>query len=623
MMFKGKWITTEEQRDNLHFIFEKCITLDRFETARIIITADDYYKLKINGRLVGQGPAPAYSFDYKYNEYDITDYLVCGENKITVHCYYQGLTNRVWVSGDNTLGMIADIYVDGKLFCSTDSSWKYRIDRTFTDSDTVGYDTAFLENRDMRAGKTASENAVEIPCPHRFASEPFPALEITEITAKPIQSGNKYTYDFGSEYVCSPIIKAAANADGATLIIRCAEELNEDGSARFDMRCGCRYEEKCILKKGENLIEQYDCKALRYMEIIADEGVTVNEVKLAVRHYPVPEKVQEIHTDNTALKDVFELCKNTALYGTQEVFVDCPTREKGQYLGDAYISGFAHYYLTRDSRMLKKALYDFAGTVKFSGRFLSVAPCAYKQKIADYDLLYPDFLLKYYKLTGDTQTLRELAPICKHILKEYSAFANADGLLNSVTISWNLVDWPENMRDGYEDGAPHNVINAYYIFAVRTMAKINAILGKENAPESDKLKAAFNRVFFSEQSGVYTDCAGGVHSSLHANILPLAFGICEDKNKNIIVEFLLKKGMCCSVYMSYFFLRALCESGCKDKALGFITSDGENSWLNMLREGATTTFEAWGKEQKWNTSLFHPWAVSPVLILNEYFDELL
>ncbi len=25
----------------------------------------------------------------------------------------------------------------------------------------------------------------------------------------------------------------------------------------------------------------------------------------------------------------------------------------------------------------------------------------------------------------------------------------------------------------------------------------------------------------------------------------------------------------------------------------------------MLRESATTTFEAWGKEKKWNTSLFH------------------
>ena len=30
-----------------------------------------------------------------------------------------------------------------------------------------------------------------------------------------------------------------------------------------------------------------------------------------------------------------------------------------------------------------------------------------------------------------------------------------------------------------------------------------------------------------------------------------------------------------------------------------------DAWLRMLREDATTTFEGWGKDTKWNTSLFH------------------
>lgn len=31
----------------------------------------------------------------------------------------------------------------------------------------------------------------------------------------------------------------------------------------------------------------------------------------------------------------------------------------------------------------------------------------------------------------------------------------------------------------------------------------------------------------------------------------------------------------------------------------------EGTWKRMLREGATSTFEGWGKDCKWNTSLFH------------------
>ena len=31
----------------------------------------------------------------------------------------------------------------------------------------------------------------------------------------------------------------------------------------------------------------------------------------------------------------------------------------------------------------------------------------------------------------------------------------------------------------------------------------------------------------------------------------------------------------------------------------------EGTWRRMLREDATSTFEGWGKDCKWNTSLFH------------------
>jgi alpha-L-rhamnosidase len=48
-----------------------------------------------------------------------------------------------------------------------------------------------------------------------------------------------------------------------------------------------------------------------------------------------------------------------------------------------------------------------------------------------------------------------------------------------------------------------------------------------------------------------------------------------------------------------------------------LSSEEEHSWGNMLKEGATTCFEAWGKDQKWNTSLCHPWASAPVPLLIE------
>ena len=55
-------------------------------------------------------------------------------------------------------------------------------------------------------------------------------------------------------------------------------------------------------------------------------------------HYPFTEGYV-YKTDNKKLRSVLDLCINTVKYSTQERFLDCPTREKGAYLGDLMVSG--------------------------------------------------------------------------------------------------------------------------------------------------------------------------------------------------------------------------------------------------------------------------------------------
>ena len=69
------------------------------------------------------------------------------------------------------------------------------------------------------------------------------------------------------------------------------------------------------------------------------------------------------------------------------------------------------------------------------------------------------------------------------------------------------------------------------------------------------------------------------------------------------------------VYMAYFALAALIKAGERELAEKMATDEG--CWKLMLKEGATTAFEAWGKDQKWNCSLFHPWATAPVVVFAE------
>ena len=136
--FSGKWITdsefaaavprnvfhrqlqpldlTPDAHPNRHILFRRRFTLpEPPRRARLYITADDYYKLYLNGTFVAQGPAPSYPFRCGYNEIDVTPYLRQGENVLAVHTLYQGLINRVWVSGDDRHGLLCDLECDGRL----------------------------------------------------------------------------------------------------------------------------------------------------------------------------------------------------------------------------------------------------------------------------------------------------------------------------------------------------------------------------------------------------------------------------------------------------------------------------------------------------------------------------
>lgn len=620
---------------NVHTHFVRDFIADKTKTYEIRISADDYCKLYVNGKFVCQGPAPAYPNVYKYNQADITPYIVNGKNRIAVHVYYQGEINRVWNSGDNRMGLWAQVYEGGKLAFETDERWMYKAAEEFS-GETTGYQTQYLENIDFAkkdlTWKTAGvtdgfANAVCVKSPDWcFTKAPTTPLQVYTVKpAKITKVGNTaYLLDFGTE-ITGQLCFKAQGAPGQKVIIKHAEELNEDGAIRYEMRCNCSFYEECTLSGSIDEFEFFDYKAFRYAQVECDSDVFFADTFTAVvRHAPFTAH-SSIKTDIPHLADIWEICKNGVKYGAQEGFLDCPTREKGQYLGDFTVTGLSHLYLTGNAEMYKKTLFDFADSACICDGIMAVAPGSFMQEIADFSLQYPLQVLNYYNATEDTQTVRALYPVIDGILKYFARFERADGLLENVTEKWNLVDWPKNLRDDYaidtvhnpESVPVHNVINAFYVGANQCAEKLAALLGIDRAKKSEALTKAYINVFYDEKTKLFFDDEAKSHTALHANALPLCFGIAPADAVDTMKALILEKGLSCGVQFSYFVLKALTKIGAYDEALSLILNESEHGWVNMLREGATTCFEAWGKDQKWNTSLCHPWASAPIIVLLE------
>ncbi len=627
-----------ENLRNKHILFRKKFTLkNKTGACKLRITADDYYKLYINGTFVGQGPAPSYHFAYNYNVYDITDLLTEGDNIIAVHCYYQGLVNRVWNSGDLRQGLFAQLTMGDKILLYTNETWKYTYDPSFkTANETVGYDTQFLENIDAREQlknwtslgyddadwqfasikKNDDHNIIEQVTP------PLSIYEIKPLLIKELEDGS-YLLDFGKELVGGLKFKGKG-CRGSKIRILCGEELQDNGHVRYDMRCNTRYDETWILSGDLDEIENYDYKGFRYVELsIEDTSIGPDQFSAVVRHYPLKQEAK-FKSSDTLLNQIWDICAHGVIIGSQEAFLDCPQREKGQYLGDMTVTALSHSYISGDHRLYRKALKDFADSTFICPGMMAVAPGAFMQEIADYSLMYPLQLLRYYHLTGETDFVRELLPTAEGVVDYFHQYERADGLLENVKDKWNLVDWPDNLRDGYDfsltkpigEGC-HNVLNAYYYGAREEINHLRYWLGMNKKYDNNRLKTAFFSAFYDSKTGLFTDSEFSHHSSLHSNVLPLFFRMVEEEASQPIIDFIKQKGLNCGVFFSYFVLKALAGYGRYDLVYKLIVNESEHSWANMLREGATSCFEAWGKDQKWNTSLCHPWASSPIILIVE------
>ena len=640
---------------NYHVLARATVGHEEGSVQLLRISADDYYKLYVNGEFVAQGPAPANPEYYYYNTIDITRWLHAGTNVLAVHLYYQGLLNRVWNSRDGRFCLAADIVAlrsDGTVSGRVEPAWRYAETDAYGAGDTVGYETQFLENFDSRHwdehwAQPRFDDVAWAPMVEAgwadYSLEPQPTrmLETHELAPAGMQTldaanfadtpqdasaaGTIVRIDFGRE-ITATLLLTARGHDDDKIVVRCGEELNDDGSVRFDMRCNCRYEEVWTLAEGVSTLDQYDYKAFRYVELVVPKGVELRDISALERHYPLDTELCRVSSSSAWLEPVFEICKRGVELGTQEEYVDCPSREKGQYLGDSVVVSHAQVWLSGSVEMLEKCIDQFAQSAQLiDSGLMGVAPGSFMQEIADFSLLWSQMLLTHYEFTGDKDSLAANYAVVCGVIEHFGRYERDDGLLEQVADKWNLVDWPENLRDGYDFElsrpivAPgcHNVINALWVGAVKTLCEIEDILGKPHLRAWEPLRDSYQRAFFHPETGLFTDSETSNHSALHSNMYPLYFGLCAPGTEGRIVDFMLGKGLCCGVMLSYFYLKGLARVGRYHDVFTTLVNESEHGWVNMVREGATTCWEAWGKDQKWNTSLCHAWAAAPIPVLIE------
>ncbi len=351
-----------------------------------------------------------------------------------------------------------------------------------------------------------------------------------------------------------------------------------------------------------------------------------------VRHHPFDAAASSFHSSNELLNRIWKMCKRGVRMGCQDVIVDCPTREKGQYMGDTYMTALSQLILTADPTLTRKAIRDYRLSQRFDDGMLAVAPGGFRQELAEWSLLWPVLLRYYYRMTGDKELVREMvdAGVLDKLLSYFARLEGESGLLTGVNRKkWVLIDWPANLRGGYDyektKNGENTVINAFYYRSLRDSAALMRAVGRDGKAldvKADRLKESFIRRLQDPKTGLFRDGTGSQNFSLHASAFPLDFGLVSKGNVPRVIEMIRRKRLDCGLYAAPYVIEGCYRSAQGDLAYDLLTSKDKHSWHEMLEAGATTPLEAWAPELKWNTSWCHPACATPIYLIVTYLMGL-
>ncbi len=369
----------------------------------------------------------------------------------------------------------------------------------------------------------------------------------------------------------------------------------------------------------------------RYCEIEKLENEPDKIIQKALWHYFDDSSSSFISSD-TILNRIWDISKYTIKATSfTGIYID-GDRERIPYEADAYINQLGHYYTDKEYSMGRRTNEYFIHHPTWPTEWI----------LQTVLMFHNDFMH-----TGNSESMARYYRELQY--KTLSALARPDGLISSSAVNdeimaslgfsnvkeriRDIVDWPpaqkdtgwklataEGERDGYDMREINTVVNAFYYRNLVLMSELAGHLGNPvdsaiYAGQAVKVKKVINEKLFDKKRGVYLDGEFSEHSSLHANMMALAFDLVPPEHLSSVIAFIKSRGMACSVYGAQFLLEGLFRAGEADYALSLLTATHDRSWWNMIKSGSTMTMEAWDMKYKPNSDWNHAWGAAPANII--------
>lgn len=594
---QAKWIWCDDnKRPNDFVLFKKIFTLDSIPSpAMAYIGVDTRYWLKINGKsVVKEGgllresmPGCGY-----VDEVDIAPYLRTGRNSIEILVWFYGVGGRNNVNSGSA-GLIFQcevlgLYSGRSFLCQRHPA--YYTPENGESSYLYGGGNVGFDNT-KKLGKFSPATEYDNVWGDSYL-RPIPLFHY----GKPRNYRERLPY--GMWYVVSFEVEGKQGEKVQVYSDRYAV----NGGPGDEKNTYKGYFHEFILKDGlnrcatinpvfgEKIMFSKEVSHVQYIETGYDCAIIL------------PPK-----TPDRLLNILIEKAARTLYVCMRDNFMDCPDRERGQWIGDVSAQVPQVFYVLSDSARLlvKKAIYDFIHHRKgdvlvgnVPGENFSELPAQSLNAISEIGMI-----ASYVKFSGDTAILQEcFLPIIRY-LKLYKM--GHDGLVAHRGGDWA---WFDHL---YNQDIPV-LENAWYYSALKFARKTAGIVGNDSYNDFldrriQSIENAFKENFWK---GAYY--ASGSLVDDRANAMAVLSGLCPPAYYSAVRSVLIKV-FNAGIYMENYILMALCEMGYQEDAYRRMMS----RYYNLAVNDSSTLWEDFFVLGTKN----HAWSGAPATIACQYLFE--
>jgi len=531
----AKWISYPDNSNTDYgvYLFRKEISINTKPEKFIIhVSADNRYKLYINGVYVCNGPTRSHLYKWNFESIDISSYLHTGKNIISSIVWnfgwqrplaqmsgqtgfiIQGDTKEEnIINSDNSWAAFKDVAYkplsvninqyyaagDGEAFDCEKHPWNWMD----TDFNVIGWKQAQVVETAKPVGCMGEWGGIST---HLLSKREIPLMEekeqrffkvrrsdISNIPATflmgktpitiPANSKVKILIDQNVLTTAYPVLNFSKGGK-STIKLTYAESLldnNENKGNRNDI------ENKHIIGNSDliscdgankRIFQTLWWRTFRYVEMeieTKDEALVLNDFYSIFSAYPLEEKAS-FSCDNPQMKDIWNVGWRTQRLCANETFFDCPYYEQLQYIGDSRIQALVSTYVSGDSRLVKNAISVLHDSQLPMGITQSRFPSNQTQIIPTFSLVWVTMVYDYWMLNDDATFVKSMIPGMQETLNWFRNRIDSTGMLGPVEW-WDFVDW--NYSKGWDNGNPpaaHNgnssILSLQYVYTLEKAADV-------------------------------------------------------------------------------------------------------------------------------------------------------